>query len=72
MNPNILNMSNQSAEMLTELLRKEKESKIEPDPDINAYMKVRIKKSFWIDLSDLTYQHSICETIRDDLWKKSP
>lgn len=28
-------------EMLTELLRREKEAKIKPDPDIDAYMKVR-------------------------------
>ena len=29
--------------MLTELLRREKEAKIKPDPDIDAYMKVRNK-----------------------------
>lgn len=27
--------------MLTELLRREKEAKIKPDPDVDAYMKVR-------------------------------
>lgn len=30
-------------EMLTELLRREKEAMIEPDSDIDAYMKVIIK-----------------------------
>jgi hypothetical protein len=30
--------------MLTELLRREKESNVEPDPDIDAYMKVRVIK----------------------------
>lgn len=30
------------AEMLAELLRREKEAKIKPDPDIDAYMKVSI------------------------------
>jgi hypothetical protein len=29
--------------MLTELLRREKEAKIKPDPDVDAYMKVRNK-----------------------------
>jgi len=29
--------------MLTDLLRREKEENIEPDPDVDAYMKVRNK-----------------------------
>ena len=33
----------QFTEMLAELLRREKEAKIKPDPDIDAYMKVRRK-----------------------------
>lgn len=32
----------QFTEMLAELLRREKEAKIKPDPDIDAYMKVSL------------------------------
>jgi len=33
--------SSQSAEMLAELSRREKEASIKPDPDIDVFMKVR-------------------------------
>lgn len=33
------------SEMLTELVRREKEAKIKPDPDIDMYMKVKKKNS---------------------------
>lgn len=37
---------NYTADMLTELSRREKEANIKPDPDIDLYMKVRISRNF--------------------------
>lgn len=47
------------AEMLAELLRREKELKIKPDPDIDVYMKVRNYKEKNVFMVELSFSSSI-------------
>jgi hypothetical protein len=56
--------------MLTELLRREKESNVEPDPDIDAYMKVRIKAPVWTGYLISFTGICTCETVCESLWKQ--